>query len=95
MVSSAGEINPGHHHDVIYSPVPHSNASTPPNMMAGEYHPVFGHIPPDCAYYGPGPETYQYCPDTYPHPQMCAVNTEYGELLKKRQLLLLRMCNAL
>lgn len=79
MVSSAGEINPApHQQDVIFSPVPHSNASTPPNLMSSEYHPVYGHLPPECAYYGPGPDSYQYC-ESYPHPHMCAVSTEYGK----------------
>jgi len=79
MVSSAGEISPAPH-EVIYSPVPHSNASTPPSIMSCEYHPAYGHMQPDCTYYGPGPESYQYCPDSFPPAHMCAVNTEYGEL---------------
>ncbi|CAG7731816.1 unnamed protein product [Allacma fusca] len=79
MVSSAGEISPAHH-ELIYSPLTQSNASNSPNMMSCEYHPAYGHIPPDCTYY-PGPESYQYCsPESYPHPQMCAVNTEYGPM---------------
>lgn len=79
MVSSVnGEVNAGggggglqqhqQHHDVPYSP---------PNIMAPEFHPA--HMPPDCSYYLPPPESFQYCtPDGYPHP-MCQLNTEYGK----------------
>ncbi len=94
MVASVGaEMSssaPLHSHDVnvIYSPVPHSNASTPPHMMSScEYHPAYGPIPisgTECTYYAPHGhhESYQYIgpgdSGGY-HPQMCSVNTEYGK----------------
>lgn len=74
MVSSsdvnAGGLQHQQHHDVPYS--------SPPNIMAPEFHPA--HMPPDCAYYPPPPESFYCTPDGYPHP-MCQLNTEYGKVI--------------